>query len=88
MSYHENTCTVKEFLTAHVSEAFSMMTPSGFVELTADQAKHFLDGQDVVAHPGVSGITMTLSADELLEQVIDSANRKDGVWYFMTYTSA
>lgn len=78
MDSRENTQTVKAFLTAHVGEDFSMMTPSGFVELTAEQAERLLDGQSAAAHPGVAGITMTLSADELLEQIIDSANWKDG----------
>ena len=31
---------------------------------------------------------MTLSADELLEQIIDSANWKDGGWYLMTHSPA
>lgn len=88
MDSRENTQTVKAFLTAHVGEDFSMMTPGGFVELTAEQTERLLDGQGAVAHPGVAGITMTLFADELLEQIIDSANWKDGVWYLMTHTPA
>lgn len=83
-SRHDCPPTVRSFLTDHAGEAFSMMTPCGFVELTAVQAKALLDGQSAVSHPGVAGITMELSADELLEQTIHSANLKDGVWYLMT----
>ena len=83
-NHHDRPSTVRSFLTDHAGEAFSMMTPCGFVELTAAQAEALLDGQSAVAHPGVAGITMELSADELLVQTIHSANLKDGVWYLMT----
>ena len=71
-NHHDRPSTVRSFLTDHAGEAFSMMTPCGFVELTAAQAEALLDGQSAVAHPGVAGITMELSADELLEQTIHS----------------
>ena len=72
-NHHDCPSTVRSFLTDHAGETFSMMTPCGFVELAAAQAEALLDGQSAVAHPGVAGITMELSADELLEQTIHSA---------------
>ena len=88
MDNRENTRTVKEFLTTHAGASFSMMTPGGYVDLTAEQAERLLEGQGAVAHPGVAGITMTLSYDELLGQIVDSSNWKDGVWYLMTHAPA
>ena len=77
-------CTVREFLSTHPGSVFSLMTPCGFVPLTASQAEGLLSGQSAAAHPGVSGIAMALSADELLKQTVNSANYANGVWHLLT----
>ena len=41
------------------------MTLCGFVPLTAAQAEGPMSGKVPAAHPGVPGITMSLSADDL-----------------------
>ena len=76
--------TVRDFLATHVGGVFSLMTPCGFVPLTAAQAEGLMSGQSAAAHPGVSGITMSLSADELLGQTVNSANYANGVWHLLT----
>lgn len=76
--------TVREFLVEHKGGVFSMMTPCGYVSLTEMQAESLLDGHCVKAHPGVAGVSMEVSADEVLSQTVRSANRQNGVWYLMT----
>lgn len=76
--------TVRDFLAAHIGDVFSLMTPCGFVPLTAAQAEGLMSGQSAVAHPGVPGITMSLSADDLLSQAVNSANYTNGVWHLLT----
>lgn len=46
-------CTVRDFLAAHVGGVFSLITPCGFVPLTAAQAEGLMNGQSTAAHPGV-----------------------------------
>ena len=77
-------CTVRDFLAAHVGGVFSLITPCGFVPLTAAQAEGLMSGQSAAAHPGVPGITMSLSADDLLGQAVNSANYANGVWHLLT----
>lgn len=62
------------------------MTPCGFVSLTEAQAESLLDGHDMISHPGVSGMSMTVPADELLAQTVKSASRQNGVWHLLTET--
>ena len=52
----------------------------GLMGKTADLSA----GQSAAAHPGVPGITMSLSADDLLGQTINSANYANGVWPLLT----
>ena len=33
---------------------------------------------------GVAGVSMEVSADEILTQTVKSANRQNGVWYLLT----
>lgn len=77
-------CTVHAFLSTHPGSVFTLMTPCGFVPLTASQAEGLLNGQGAAAHPGVSGMEMALSADEILKQTIHSANYTNGVWHLLT----
>ena len=66
LSDDAGTRTVRDFLATHVGGIFSLMTPCGFVPLTAAQAEGLMSGQSAAAHPGVPGITMSLSADVFL----------------------
>ena len=76
--------TVREFIIQNPGDAFSLMTSSGFVDLTADQATDLLNGNCVVGDPGASGFSRKVMADELLTQVVLSANMDKGIWYLMT----
>ena len=78
--------TVRDFLLDHKGGGFFLMTPCGFVSLTEAQAESLLDGHDMISHPGVSGMSMTVPADELLAQTVKSASRQNGVWHLLTET--
>ena len=75
---------VREFISQHPGAAFSMMTPGGYVLLTADQAEGLLKGESVAGNPGVTGSDRAVTADELLPQVIQDISWRNGVWYLMT----
>ena len=76
--------TVRDFLMEHKGGVFSLMTPCGYVSLTEAQAESLLDGHGIKSHPGVAGVSMEVSADEILTQTVKSANRQNGVWYLLT----
>ena len=44
--------TVQDFIAAHPGEAFHLMTPGGYVDLTVAQAAELLTGQSMSGHPG------------------------------------
>lgn len=76
--------TVRDFLMEHKGGVFSLMTPCGYVSLTEAQAESLLNGHGIKSHPGVAGVSMEVSADEILTQTVKSANRQNGVWYLLT----
>ena len=76
--------TVRDFLMEHKGGVFSLMTPCGYVSMTEAQAESLLDGHGIKSHPGVAGVSMEVSADEILTQTVKSANRQNGVWYLLT----
>ena len=76
--------TVRDFLMEHKGGVFSLMTPCGYVSLTEAQAESLLDGHGIKSHPGVAGVSMEVSAGEILTQTVKSANRQNGVWYLLT----
>lgn len=76
--------TVRDFLMEHKGGVFSLMTPCGYVSLTEAQAESLLDGHGIKSHPGVAGVSMEVSADEILTQTVKSVNRQNGVWYLLT----
>ena len=76
--------TVRDFLMEHKGGVFSLMTPCGYVSLTEAQAESLLDGHGIKSHPGIAGVSMEVSADEILTQTVKSANRQNGVWYLLT----
>lgn len=75
---------VKDFLKKYSNDNFQMMTPDGYVDLSAQQAKELLRGKSVAAHPGVSGCEMMIDAEELLKESVLSANWRHGTCYMMT----
>lgn len=75
---------VKDFLKKYPNNNFQMMTPGGYVALSAQQAKELLEGRSVAAHPGVSGFEMEVDAKELLMESVLSANWRRGTCYMMT----
>lgn len=68
----------------HKGGVFSLMTPCGYVSMTEAQAESLLNGHGIKSHPGVAGVSMEVSADEILTQTVKSANRQNGVWYLLT----
>lgn len=72
--------TVRDFISAHLGEAFHLMTPGGYVDLTAAQAEELLAGQSVSGHPGCPGYDREVTAEELLPQVIANCNYHEGAW--------
>ena len=75
--------TVQDFIAAHPGEAFHLMTPGGYVDLTAAQAAELLTGQSVSGHPGCTGYDREVTAEELLPQVIANCNYHEGAWYII-----
>lgn len=75
---------VKDFLKKYPNDNFQMMTPGGYVDLSAQQARELLEGRSVTAHPGVSGFEMEVDAKELLMESVLSANWRRGTCYMMT----
>lgn len=80
----QSPATVRDFLMEHKGGVFSLMTPCGYVSMTEAQAESLLDGHGIKSHPGVAGVSMEVSADEILTQTVKSANRQNGVWYLLT----
>lgn len=72
--------TVRDFISAHPGEAFHLITPGGYVDLTAAQAEELLAGQSVSGHPGCPGYDREVTAEELLPQVIANCNYHEGAW--------
>ena len=66
--------TVQDFIAAHPGEAFHLMTPGGYVDLTVAQAAELLTGQSMSGHPGCPGYDREMPAEELLPQVIANCN--------------
>lgn len=80
----QQSLTVRDFIAAHPGDAFHLMTPGGYVDLTAAQAAERLTGQSVSGHPGCSGYDREVTAEELLPQVIANCNYHEGAWYIIS----
>lgn len=78
------TVTVRELIEQHPDAYFDMMTPGGFVCLTPEKAKLLLAGQSVKGHPGESEYAQEVTAEELLNQKVVSANYCDGSWHVLS----
>ena len=76
--------TVQDFIAAHPGEAFHLMTPGGYVDLTVAQAAELLTGQSMSGHPGCPGYDRDMPAEELLPQVIANCNYHEGAWYIIS----
>lgn len=76
--------TVRDFISAHPGDDFHLMTPGGYVDMTAEGAADLLAGKSVPSHLGCTGYTRETPAEELLSQVIVSCNHHDGAWYIIS----
>lgn len=76
--------TVRDFIVSHPGDAFHLMTPGGYVDLTAAQAAELLAGHSVSGHPGCSGYDREVSAEELLPQVIARCHHHEGAWHIIS----
>jgi len=83
-SLADSITSVKDFIIQNSGSTFDMMTPCGYVYLTPEKAKALLEGSSVMGHPGHPEFGMEVKADELLAQIVQSANYKDGVWSLLT----
>ena len=75
---------VQDFIRKYRGCSFDMMTPGGFVYLTAEQAEELLAGKDVKANPGDPEYAMPLDAEILLSERVLTANWEKGVCHMMT----
>ena len=75
---------VRDFIRKYPGCSFDMMTPGGFVYLTAEQAKELLAGGGVKADPGVPEYAVPLDAEILLTERVLTANWDKDVCHMMT----
>lgn len=74
---------LREFMKKYPDDSFDMMTPGGYVFLTPEQAKGLLDGKSVMAHPGDPACAMTVDAEELLSEPVESARWENHVCHML-----
>ena len=75
---------VRDFIRKYPGCSFDMMTPGGFVYLTAEQAKELLAGKDVKANPGDPEYAVPMDAEILLTERVLTANWDKDVCHMMT----
>ena len=75
---------VRDFIKKYPDCSFDMMTPGGFVYLTAEQAEELLAGRDVRADPGDPEYAVPLDAEILLSEQVLTANWEKDVCHMMT----
>ena len=77
--------TLKDLLEACPEDSFHFMTPFGYVDLNAKDAKQLRLGAVMQAHAGESGWGIPIPAEKLLEQELVSVRRaENGQWYAIT----
>lgn len=76
--------TVKELIIENPNVSLDLMTPSGYVFLTPQNAQELLSGQDVSGNAGTSDSSIKIRAEELLSQEIVSINAKDNLFHILT----
>ena len=76
--------SLRQLIVQNPSASFDLMTPCGYVYLTPEQSAALLAGSDISAHPGSSGYGQQVSAEELLDQTVHTANCTDGIWHIIT----
>lgn len=79
--------TVREFLEHYPDVTFDMMTSSGYICLSPEQAQKLLAGESVMGNPGCSGNDMEIPAEELLDQTVANASFSDGAWHLFSVES-
>ena len=75
---------VRNLLEKHPDSVFHLMTPGGFVDLTPEQVKRLLNGEDMKAHPGTIEYGIEVEAAEILNQEVQTINKKDNAFYILT----
>lgn len=75
---------VREFIKKYPENDFDMMTPGGFVYLTAEQAKELLAGGNVKADPCDPAYAIELDASLLLSERVLTAKWKGRLCHMMT----
>lgn len=75
---------VKDFIRQYPGASFDMMTPGGFVFLTAGQAKDLLAGNGRRGHPGDPAFAITIPANELLSEQVVRADWDGNVCHMLT----
>ena len=77
--------TLKDLLEACPEDDFHLMTPFGYVDLTAQDAEQLRQGAAMPAHAGESGWEIPISAEKLLQQELVTARKtENGQWYAIT----
>ena len=77
--------TLKDLLEVCPEDSFHFMTPFGYVDLTAQDAKQLRQGAAMQVHAGESGWEMSVPAEKLLEQELVSVRKaENGQWYAIT----
>lgn len=74
---------LREFMKKYPDDSFDMMTPGGYVFLTPEQAKDLLAGKSVMAHPGDPACAVTVDAEELLSEPVESAHWENRVCHML-----
>lgn len=75
---------VKDFIKKYPHDSLDMMTPSGFVFLTPEQAQDLLAGKSVMGHPGDPAYAMRIDAEELLLESVENARWENHVCHMLT----
>ena len=74
--------TLKDLLEACPEDSFHFMTPFGYVDLTAQDAKQLRLGAVMQEHAGESGWGIPIPAEKLLQQELVSVRKaENGQWY-------
>ena len=77
--------TLKDLLEACPEDDFHLMTPFGYVDLTAQDAEQLRQGAAMPAHTGESGWEIPIPAEKLLQQELVTARKtENGQWYAIT----
>ena len=75
---------VRDFIKEHIECNLSMMTPCGFIDLTAEMSRRFMEGGTISTHPGCSECHMDVNADVILDQTVISQKQEGNTFFLLT----